>query len=209
MGRARRILPPQADRIEHNQLAHAMGLMSRKLARHHAAERRADDRHRFQSERVEDFLVDQQEIPQAFDRIDYITRRFAGAWMMRSINRVAFAKALDERIPDRPAGRVQIEKRRSAAGGFHLGFEVAMLDRDRLHCGGDHGSIPIRKDMRSRLRHRQPLSDAAIRRSPSRAAAPDACAASSATNGSPTAGLPKVFADAGEPRARTIRYFSW
>src|SRR6202035_5138560 len=101
--------------------------------------------------------------------------------MMRGVNRVALAKPLDERIPDRAAGCMQIDKRWSAAGGFHLGFEVAMLARDFLHCGADHGSNPIGWDVRPRLTHGS-RTNAAIRRSPFRVVAPDACAAFSATS---------------------------
>ena len=85
-----------------------------------------------QIERIEDFVVDQHQIPEALHRINRVARGLAGAGMMRRVNGEAFGQPFNEWVPERTAGRVQINQRRTAAADLHLGFEIAMSDRDRL-----------------------------------------------------------------------------
>ena len=61
-----------------------------------------------QVERIQNFVIDQNEVPQALHRVDRLANGFAGAGMMWSINSVALTEPLDEGVPEWSAGRVQI-----------------------------------------------------------------------------------------------------
>ena len=95
-------------------------------------------------ERIEDFIVDQHQIPEALHLINRVARGLAGAWMVRRVDREAFGQPLDEGVPDRSAGGVQINQRRAAAADPHLGFEIAMADRDGSDIGRSHVLHPTR-----------------------------------------------------------------
>ena len=100
--------------------------MGGELAGHHAAERAPHDRGLIEAERVEELVVDQHEVPERRDTVDRGAVGLPGARVVGRVHGVTLGERVEESIPARARGGMQIDDGRSAARDTDLGLEATV-----------------------------------------------------------------------------------
>ena len=127
-----RVVAPEPDRVEHDELAEHAGERRLQLAGEHPAERAADEIGAEQSERGERLLLEEHELPEVADLVDRVGVLGGRPGDERRVDGPLRGELLQERIPREAGRRVQEDERGSAAAHLHAHVHPAVADGDDL-----------------------------------------------------------------------------
>src|SRR5204863_2540560 len=163
---------PEADRGDQGQAAGPPGICRGHFARDHCAERVTDERRVLESQRLQQLVVAEDEIPESVEVIDVVRRGGRRAGMLGSDHAEALGQLLEERVPGETPWAVKEHERGPASFRQHPDADAALPDGVRFlsnHAGrAPTGATPRgRADSRSRSGHQwltQPSSSQTPRR---------------------------------------------
>ena len=126
----RRVVAPEAERVDEHQATDTSRAGRRHLAGDHAAEGVAHERRPGEPERVEELVVAEDQIPHAVEVVDVVGALGAGPGMLRSVDREAPRQLVQERVPGEAPGTVEEDDGRSLALGQDAHVDLVLPDGD-------------------------------------------------------------------------------
>src|SRR5581483_10021134 len=124
----RRVVAPQPQGIDQNQLAWPLREIGRELARDHSAEGMADHGRRGQSELIEQLVVAEHEVPELLERAMRFGVALAGSRMLGGVDRELARQRVEKLAPLQAVAAMEEDERGAGAGNLDPHFYLVVPD---------------------------------------------------------------------------------